>query len=351
VIRSLTGRDGIRRILIIKWSALGDIAVASVAMEDVRRAFPRAEIHVNTLPPWDQLFRDDPRFSRVMAFPLRGRGPGATLRWIREVRRNRYDLIVDLQSNDRSRLMLALLALSGARVRHRLGNHPGFPYTISAPPMDPSTHAAERQRAALRAGGIPTVTPRPVLHVPARNRDRAAQLMARHGLDGRRFAVFFPGCQAAGHLKRWGVIRYSALAMYLLEAGYDRVVVMGAADEARDSEDIAAAVGAGVLNLCGQTEVLDLIPLCARARVIVANDTGTAHVTAATGTPMVVLFGPTDPARARPVGEAVHTLQAQIFCVNCYLKECSHQSCMGLISPERVYDLVQRITDETTGGE
>lgn len=71
---NLPARDDIRRILLIKWSAMGDIAVTSAVMEDVVRAFPRAEIHLNTLPPWHSLFENDPRFAKVIAFPLRGQG-------------------------------------------------------------------------------------------------------------------------------------------------------------------------------------------------------------------------------------------------------------------------------------
>lgn len=344
--RPLAGLAQIRRILLIKWSALGDIAVASVVMEDVRRAFPRAEIHVNTLPPWDRLFREDPRFSRVIAVAVRGGGLRGALRWLREIRRGRYDLIVDLQSNDRSRLLLALLKLSGARVPYVIGNHPRFPYNI-APAVPPKrTHAVERQRAALDAAGIPAVTGLPVLHVPERNRERAARLLERHHLNSGCYAVFLPGCQTAGYLKRWGAIRYTALALYLREAGYDRVVLLGAADEAEECAAIQAACGGWVVNLCGQTEVLDLIPLCAAARVIVGNDTGTAHLSAATARPMVVIFGPTDPLRAKPVGDHVHALQAGIFCVNCYYKHCSHQSCMELISPEMVFEKITRITEQ-----
>src|SRR3569832_1117400 len=106
---NLPARADIRRILLIKWSALGDIAVTTAVMEDVRRAFHNAEIDLNTLPPWQRLFEGDPRFRKVIAFPLRGQVIKATLRGRRGGRSNRYDLICDFQSNDRSRILLTLL--------------------------------------------------------------------------------------------------------------------------------------------------------------------------------------------------------------------------------------------------
>jgi len=333
----------IRRILIIKWSALGDIALTTAAMEDVCAAFPAAEIHVNTLPPWGQLFREDPRFSRVISFALRGEGPLASLRWLREIRANRYDMIVDFQSNDRSRALLTLLRLSGARVPCVLGHHARFPYTVAPRSLEHHYHIGELQRAALQAAGIPTGTDHPVIHVPARNRAQARRLLAQHDLADGRYAVFFPGCQRSAPLKRWGALRYASLAIYLRQAGYDRVVLLGSEDEAEECAAIQRACGDAVLNLCGRTEVLDLIPFCEGARVIVANDTGTAHLTAAARRPMLVIFGPTDAVRSRPLGDGVHTLQAGIFCVSCYRKQCTHHACMELVSPEAAFEAVCRV--------
>jgi heptosyltransferase-2 len=79
-----------------------------------------------------------------------------------------------------------------------------------------------------------------------------------------------------------------------------------------------------------------VIPICARARVIVANDTGTAHLASATGRPMVVICGPTDPRRVKPLGDNVDAFQAELPCINCYRKHCAHHSCMRLITPAMV---------------
>lgn len=340
---NLPARADIRRILLIKWSALGDIAVTTAVMEDVRRAFPNAEIDLNTLPPWQRLFEGDPRFRKVIAFPLRGQGIKATLRWLREVRSNRYDLICDFQSNDRSRILLTLLKLSGAGVKFITGNQLRFPYDLGAAALPSATHAVTRLRANVASAGIPNATPLPTFHVAPRHRERAAALLREHHLDGKRYAVFLPGCQAAGYLKRWGALRYAALAIYLREAGYDHVVLLGAKDEMEECQRIQSLCGDWVVNLCGETEILDLIPICEGAGCIVANDTGTAHVTTAAAVPMAVVFGPTDPRRARPIGDHVVTLQADIYCINCYRKHCSHHSCVELVSPEAVFEALREL--------
>ena len=64
----------VARILVIKWSALGDMAMATAVFEDIARAYPQATIHLNTLPNLAGLFEHDPRFAEVWAFDMRARG-------------------------------------------------------------------------------------------------------------------------------------------------------------------------------------------------------------------------------------------------------------------------------------
>ncbi len=334
--------EQIRRILIIKWSALGDIAMSTCIMQDVALAFPHAEIHLNTQPPWDRLFREDPRFAKVLSIAVRekGRRWHNTWRWLQNVRQGNYDLIVDLQSNDRSRLMLAWLRLTGNRSLI-IGNKPGFPWHFSGPPTG-AANPVDRMRASLQAAGIPTRTARPSFHIPDHNRQHAAQLLASHGLQAGSYAVFYPGCQAAGYLKRWGNANYAGLARMLLDQGrVNQVVLVGGKDELDDCTAIANLAGKGVVNLCGRTEVLDIIPIAQGAALQVGNDTGTAHLAAASSVPMVVVCGPTDVGRVRPQGDNVIGIQAELPCMNCYCRHpCDHHSCMKAIRPVDVLNAI-----------
>ncbi len=345
-ILALPGQDDIRRILVMKWSAIGDVVIASAMFEDIFRAFPGREIDLNTMPPCDGFFECDPRFQQVLSVDLRKseRGPRGVYRWLRCVRAGRYDLIIDLQSNDRSRLLLALLQLSGAGVRYRLGNHARFPYNFAPAELPLRIHAFDRLRETLRAGGLPALTARPVLHSGPRSRQRARELMADNGLVSGRYVVFMPGCEARGSIKRWGAENYIALAIHMRQLCWvDKIAVIGASDEAQECEQIFRACGTMVANLCCRTELLDIIAIVEGARCVVSNDTGTAHLASAAARPMVVVCGPTDPRRVKPVGDNAAALQAAIYCVNCYRKTCSHHSCMALITPEMVIARLEQL--------
>ena len=347
LVNNLPSHDDIRRILIIKWGGMGDVVIGTAIIEDVFRAFPGRDIHLNAMPPWNALFADDPRFSRVWVVDLRNRERSVKgmWRWVKTARAGNYDLIIDLQCNDRTRLLLSALLFSGCRIPWRIGNRTGFPYNISHPKLPGSTHDFQRMRASLLAAGIPANTEGPLLHNSEAHRKRASAILDESGLEDGRFAVFLPGSHAAALTKRWGVRNYRQLALLLKGAGLANVVLLGGPDEVEECAAIAKGEIGYVVNLCGKTQLLELPTIVERAALIVANDTGTAHLAAASNQRMIVVCGPTDPRRVKPVGNGVIAIQADLSCRNCYRKTCAHHSCMKFVTPGQVMDLVGSMAD------
>ncbi|MCK9538243.1 glycosyltransferase family 9 protein [Dokdonella sp.] len=334
----------IGRILIIKWSALGDIVLASAAMQDIRQAFPEAELHLDTLPQNRHLFDADPRFAAVVALPMRARRQRLSIhrRWLQRVRAAGYDLIIDLQSTDHTRLLVAGLAFGRHRVPARWGLRSGFPYTLS-PPAQAGPHPAQRARALLARAGLAARTIRPVLHVPPGMCERVARLRERHGLVEGRYAILLPGSQARSRLRRWGVERYAELALLLQRRGIDRIALIGARDEAEDCAriiDLVEARAPGAMVLLDDLAFLEVIPACAGAACIIANDTGTAHVAAAAGRPLWVICGPTDPRQSCPLG--ARAIQGGFPCADAYRPTCRFgpdPPCLAAIAPTDVLAL------------
>ena len=334
----LAGGEDIRRILIVKWSALGDVVITSALMEDVARAFPKAEIHLNTMPNCSGLFAHDPRFAEVFAIDVRNRAKRwqNAWAWVKRVRAGHYDLLIDFQRSDHSRFLLTLLLLTGGAPRHRLGNRGGFPYNHEPEVRDPRAHAFRMMRSVLESAGIPARTGHPVFHPAPASMAKVTALRKAHGLEDGRYAVLLPGSQAAGRLKRWGAQRFATLAALLHEHGLEKIVIVGGPDEVEDCAAIAQA-GPFVVNLNGALALLEIAPLCAGAAAIIGNDTGTAHFSSAAGRPLLVLCGPTDPRRVKPISGHVVALQAELPCSNCYGKTCgnpNHHACMAAITPE-----------------
>lgn len=339
-------KSRINRILVIKWSAMGDLAMAGAAFEDIARSYPDCRIDLDTLPPWDSLYANDPRFSHVHCFNLRKGSVKESWRWLKAIAAVDYDLVIDLQTTDRSRILLALLSLFFKPIAYRAGNKQSWPYNLALPQGQVSTtprHALQIARDTLAAAGIIGSTTYPHLHVPASVHDSANALLRQHGLEGQRFAVLLPGCQAAGYLKRWGQRNYVELAQLLLERGIQKILVLGGPDEMEECAGIAKDLGDDAVNLCGATALLELPVICGKACVTVANDTGTAHLASAANVPMLVTCGPTDPRRVLPAGPKVRAAQLSLPCINCYRKHCGHHSCMRLLTPAHVMRIAQSL--------
>jgi heptosyltransferase-2 len=101
------------------------------------------------------------------------------------------------------------------------------------------------------------------------------------------------------------------------------VVACGAANEAATCEAVARAIGGAAVSLAGRTDLLAQAGVCAAARVAVCNDSGLAHLSAALGTPTVVVFGSTSSAWTAPLGARVRVVQDAPVCAPCFQRACA----------------------------
>jgi len=324
----------VRRALVIRWGALGDLVLATAVFEDLSQNLPDVEIHLNTEPPWDRMFQNDPRFKSVYVSNVRdkNRNFNKMIRWISAIRGQNYDLIIDLQSNDRSRLLLSLLALSGHRPVLIAGTKRGFPYNVVPTNIAPQAHALDYFRAPLIGLGLSLKNSAPVLRIG--QQQRAETLMIDNDLQKGKFAIFVPGSSLRGVSKRWGVNNFILLAAKLRELGIVQLALVGGDVDQEVCDQITKACGNQVKNLCGQTEIRDLYYLAGAARFIVGNDTGVIHVAAASGSPTVVLFGPSDARLSSPLGKQVKILIGDPEAGKKNIS--SDPSCINNITPENV---------------
>ena len=359
----------VQRILLIKWSAMGDVVLVTGLIDDIHNAYPQAQIDLNVLPPWQHLFEHDPRIKRLICFPLRRAGWRASWRWLRMIMTGDYDLIVDWQGSDRSRLLMGLARCLGvwkAQYIHGLPkNHTSVSSCQIAQPSVhalnlPASHAFMRHCSALRSAHIAVSSSSPHIYS---TRERYHQVIA---LDLQHpYVVFIPGCSQQAPSKRWPTAHFIALAQLLLQSEYiAQIVLIGAQEEQHVCQEIADALGGAAVNLCCQTTLTEIPMICQRAYAVVSNDTGSAHIASAKVTcteesqtkqsvsvltldtlapKIIVLFGPTDSQRSQPLGERVVALHTALPCQPCFARQCIHQSCMSLLSARQVYE---RIFDE-----
>jgi lipopolysaccharide heptosyltransferase II len=147
-----------------------------------------------------------------------------------------------------------------------------------------------------------------------------------------------PGAEY-GPAKRWLPERFAAVAA----ATDGQWVLFGTAKDAAIGAEIAAALGDHCLNLIGQTTLEQLIEELRKCRLLLTNDTGTMHLATLIGTPVVAVFGSTEPTLTGPLGRGNYVVRHQVECSPCFLRECPLDfRCMKAVTVEEVLELVNR---------
>jgi ADP-heptose:LPS heptosyltransferase len=282
------------RVLIIKLGALGDFVQAMGPFQAIRAAMPGARLTLLTTKPFAEIAERSGWFDTVLLDERPG-GPLGFLALRRRLRAVRPDLVIDLQTSDRSSFYWRLLwpdrpLMSGiARgASHRHAN-----------PARDAMHTLDRQREQLALLGIDTVPPP---EVPWMDSDV-------NGFDlPDRFGLLVPGGAPHRPEKRWPADRYADLARRWAAAGR-RPVLIGTKADAEWTDAIAAACPDAV-NLTDRTSLFQLAGLARRAERAVGNDTGPMHLAAVAGCPSVVLFSrASDPALCGQRGPDVTILR------------------------------------------
>jgi lipopolysaccharide heptosyltransferase I len=328
-----------RRVLIIKPSAIGDVVHALPVLNLVRNTWPDAHVAWLVTPACAGLLEGHPQLDEVIRFERRRFGQGwknpsaavGLFRFARELRAKQFDLVIDLQGLFRSGW---LASQTRAPVRIGFSNAREFApifYTHKVRIEDAERHAVERYLAVAEALGCGRD---PVEFRFATSDEIRASVSEMLGGDAP-YSVLLPGTNWA--TKRWPVAHFAATVTPLQQQFGLRTIVAGS-----EEDRALAAQIPGALDLCGQTNLRQLVALLERAAVVIANDSGPMHIAAALGRPLVTPYGPTSPIRTGPYRRDDTVIRLDIPCSPCFSRRCSHQSCLRWLKPESVLEHVRR---------
>jgi heptosyltransferase-3 len=336
----------VRNILIIKLRYIGDVVLTTPAVEALDRALPDATIDMLVNEGTEEVLRNNPHVDAVRVVP---RSMGwRQIGLIRELRRRRYDLILDLTDGDRAAI---LGFLSGAPRRvgfNHEGRWRGILYHQIVAADRPMLHTIDYHRTMLREIGCDVDPKTPRLYPSDRDRARAGALLRGIGI-GENDPIFLISPGARWWFKSWPAERFGKLAGEIHRAFGLSAVVVGGGKDRKDAEEIIASCGPRAGSLAGETTILDLAGLAERAKFFVGNDAGPMHIAAAMGTPVVALFGPTDPRMWGPVGEGHRVLWKGVDCSPCWRDhDCGRGdfNCMRQITVSETLEAVRSLMKE-----
>jgi ADP-heptose:LPS heptosyltransferase len=288
-----------KRILVMKFGALGDVVQAFGAFAQIRAAHPDAEITFLTTPPYAEFARASGLFDRIET-DGRPKGLAANLALFRRLRRAGYDRVYDLQTSSRSKRYIHAFF---PRHPEWSGISPGASHRQTRPDRD-ALHNLDRMADQLHVAGIgPALGPGeargPDMSWAATiARGERATTAERFGLAAP-FALLVPGASPGKPEKFWPAALYGRLAARLGEKGL-AVAVVGAPAETPLAKTIQSLAPAAI-DLTGRTSLFDLAGLGEEAALCVGNDTGPTHLIANAGAPGFMLMSKvTDPGHCAP---------------------------------------------------
>ncbi|ATE62294.1 glycosyltransferase family 9 protein [Thauera sinica] len=307
-------RPALDRLLIVRASAIGDVVFASPFAAAVKRTYPQAHVAWLVEPGIHELLAADPCIDELILWPkAEWRGLWREKRYLEFFRRirafrallraKRFDTAIDMQSLLKSGL---LAWLSGAPRRIGLGSREGSRWLMTevVPKGGIERRISSEYLYLAERLGLDTGEFLPRLCVSGETEAKVGALLAAHGLEPGRYAVFAPFTTRPQ--KHWFEDAWQALAPRVRdELGLTPVILGGPAD--RDAAQRIAAAAPGVLSLAGATRLPEAAGLIRHAGLLVGVDTGLTHMGTAFATPTVALFGSTRPYldTGRPNGKVI----------------------------------------------
>lgn len=341
-----------KNILVIKLGALGDIILSLPSIRAIRNKFPNARIKVLTEIDKREIFANSPYINDVMVCDLKGRDKGARglLRIASKLRYEDFDMVIDLQNNKNSHI---LSFLSWAPKRYGYDNGK-FSFLLNrkikdtASPLNPISHQAR----ILKLAGILEVDSALEMWTAKEDEEWAEKFLESHWVDPKsKIVAINLGSSLRWATKLWPVEYFVDIANTLSRDYGARILIVGSGEEKNRAREFLKYAKCKPINALGKTTIPKLAAMLRRSSVLITSDSAPLHIAASVNTPVVALFGPTNPERhLAPLGE-YEIMKKNYKCIPCYSTHCNRGFvCMKNIKPDEVCGALRKLLEATNIG-
>lgn len=352
------------RVLIRAPNWVGDAVMALPALRELRRIFSRSRLSI-AARPWVQGLFDGERLADNLISLDQARGPfGSVVNFISEAgrfRREQIDFAILLTNSFGTALAVRAGGAKSVAGYPTDARRPLLDQVIAFEPGHRSLHqvryylniAAQIEASIYGTSDIDIPGSEPRLEVSDEQRQHARSLLERFnigsGAGHGAILVINPGATNSS-AKRWPAERFARTADRLNEVQGFQTIIVGTAGDIPVAEEVARQMRSSVAVIAGQTSIAELKGVLAWARLVISNDTGTSHVSAALGIPTVVVFGPTEHVSTRPLSKRAAIVRHDVECSPCMLRECPiDHRCMTRVEVDDVYAAARSLLVSATG--
>ena len=320
------------KILVIRFSSIGDIVLTTSFIATLKKTFPNFEIHYLTLDKFSSILEFHPEIDRVIELNSNSNFK-ELLEFNKFIKSSNYNKVFDLHGSIRSRLITKGIGQSISRVKKpRFLRFILFQFHINMFPLNFSaTHMYHNCLEEYKSIEFPKT----YLSVSDLEQKNAISFLKKNNVEGR-FIAIVPG--AAWPQKQWGVAKYSKAINKIISRSNESIVLLGGVKDKINNE--IEKINNQVVNLTGKTNLRQAMSVLSLSDTVLGSDTGLVHIAEALGKSVNMILGPTTKETGGGVSlSSSKNIETDLWCRPCSQngkKSCyrSSQHCMNLISSE-----------------
>lgn len=328
----------IKKILVIKFGGIGDILLATPVLPNLRDEFPDAEIYFLTKRHSRDILIDNPYLVRAFTYDSEEDKSWCLLK---NIRKQKYDLVIDLYGNPRTAL---ITFMSGARYRFGFTfRGRSYAYNIKAEGRGGKVHIVEFNLDALRHLGIPVKSKELLLQTNIVHEEFTDEFFRNSNLGGK--TIIGISLTGGWEAKRYKIPDYIDLIGKINKVyDVDFILFGGNERELNDCKTIHEAVP-GNTYIAPYSPIKYLASMISRCSIVIGNDSGPLHISAAMKVPTLGIYGPTKSELASPYGSLnLSVSNLNLECLGCGLLQCNIGNiCMTELSKNLIMDKLSEL--------
>jgi lipopolysaccharide heptosyltransferase II len=345
--------SGSGRILVIKLAMLGDTILLEPVLRALRNKYPGSRISMLCSPVNEEIVKNWDFMDEYIVFDAAAclKYPWKFAGLLLGLRKKNFDISLDFETWPRIIPIMTYLAGVRTRLGFKVdGQHRHYLYTR------PVEHAKGKHELKCfidlaNAAGVEVDEISFSIKIGKNEERKIENTLKENGIGGS-FIIIHPGCGKNGYLRQWLPERYALVADHVIEKYGLGIVLTGGKYDETAARQVSAGMKNKPLDLSGNTTLGELAALVKKASAVICGNTGIVHISAALGTPVIALHGPTDPDKWGPWGPGHTIIRKDMPCRPClYLGfeyGCKKRTCMDSITVEEVKEAVDRkITEKS----
>jgi len=329
----------INKILLIKPRGIGDIIHSTIVLENLREYFPAAIIHYLTEEFAKRAVENNPFVKKVLTFGKKD----FVLKVVKKIRKEKYDLIFDFWSNPKTAQMTFL---SGAK--YRVGfDHRGrrYAYNMKTKSNDLNLHAAENHLVLLEYLGIPIISKKTLFYL-SDTEIKFAKRFIKQNVQSESIIGILPS--GGWESKRCEPEKWIEICKGISDKFKVKFLILWGPGDEDDAEKIKSGLNDFAIKI-PKTTVGELSGFINECDLVIANDSGPMHISAAIGIPTLGIFGPTNPVAHRPYSvNSDYVIKKDLHCIICNKLTCPYDhECMKELPVDEVIQKVEKLIGKT----